>query len=84
MLQEQAGAAAEDVAVGGHGSAQFIADQGVHRFAFDGAGGDKFFQFSGGLFCEWAILQGGGVDVDVQCRAAQSRQPREYSDSRRR
>src|ERR1700686_760303 len=55
-------------------SAQLVADYLVHRFALGGAKFHQLFQFGGRGFSESTVLERGRVDIDVQRRAAQSRE----------
>src|SRR5882762_4324455 len=60
---------------------QFVADEGVDRFALGAAKVNQLLQLGGRLPGEGTILQGGRIDVDVERRTAQSRESRQYADA---
>src|ERR1700716_3876945 len=62
-------------------SAQLVADYLVHRFALGSAKLDQLFKLCGRSFSECTVFERGCIDVDVQCRAAQSREPCQYADA---
>src|ERR1700722_8120284 len=62
-------------------SAELVAHDLVHGLALGGAMRDQLFQLRGRPFGEDAILECGCIDVDVQCGAAQSREPRQHADT---
>src|SRR6202795_122776 len=60
---------------------QLAADEVVDRFALGGARVDQLLEFGGRSLSEGLILEGRGIDVDVERGAAQCRIPGQHADA---